>query len=119
MFKSKRKMGGAEFSQIYLEKLTTELEDLHNNFVKHNDSKNIFAAARTPAVLFSFIVVCYVITGLFGILGLESLANLINLVMLATVLLLFTWSYVRYSGEYSDVVVHIDNFVEFIWEKVC
>ena len=117
-FNSKRKMGGDEFSHTYLEKLISEIEELHENFVKQNDSKNIFAAARTPAVLFSIIVVCYVIAALFGMLSLETIANLINLVMLATVLLLFTWSYIKYSGEYSDVGVHIDNFIEFIWEQV-
>lgn len=117
LFNSARKMGGSEFSQAYMEKLTTEIEELFVNFSKHNDSKNIFAAARTPAVLFSIMVICYIIAGVFGIIGLETFANLINLVMLAALVLLCTWAYVRYSGDYREIGMHIDGFVDIVWEK--
>ena len=39
-FKSKRKMGGDEFSQTYLEKLISEIEELHENFLKKNNYKS-------------------------------------------------------------------------------
>ena len=111
-------MGGDDYSQYFYVKLESEIEELHVNFAKHNDGKNIFAAARAPAVLFGIVVFFYVLAGIFGLLGLESFANVINMLMLGTVVLLFTWSYIRYSGEHSDVGVHIDNFIELIWEQV-
>ncbi len=118
LFKSTRKMGGAEFSQSYAERLESEIVELYENFCKHNESKNIFAAARTPAVFFALLVVCYVLAGVLGILGLETLANVINLVMGLCVVMLATWVYVRYSGEYREVGVHIDHVADFIWDVV-
>lgn len=117
-FHSTRKMGGAEFSTQYAEKLKADIEELYVNFQKHNESKNIFAAARTPAVLFSFMVVLYVLSGVLGMLGLETLANVLNIVMVLALVALCTWAYARYSGEYRDVGVAIDSIVDMVWEKV-
>ncbi len=111
-------MGGPEFSQAYGERLTTEMGELYENFVKHNESKNIFAAARTPAVFFAIMVICYILAGLLGILGLYSLANLVNLCMGLSLVMLITWAYIRYSGELRDVGVHIDNIADTIWDVV-
>ncbi|VVD01469.1 unnamed protein product, partial [Leptidea sinapis] len=51
-FRSKRKMGGDEFSQAYCEQLTQ--------------------AARTPSVFFALALLCYVLSGLLGLLALYS-----------------------------------------------
>lgn len=118
IFKSTRKMGGSDFSQSYLDKLSAEVEELYENFVKHNDSKNIFAAARTPAVFFAVMSICYIISGLFNCLGLESLATFFNLAMGVALLCLCVWAYVRYSGEHRELGVHIDTAADTIWEKV-
>lgn len=117
-FDSKRKMGGPEFSLPYRTRLEEELIQEYERFVANNDSKNVFAAARTPAVFLSLMVVCYIIAGLFGILGLESLANLFNLFMGINLVVVGTWAYIRYSGEYRDVGSHIDSGAEMIWEGV-
>ena len=117
-FHATRKMGGTEFSQQYAEKLEEEVMELYANFIKHNESKNIFAAARTPAVMFSVMVICYMLAGILGIIGLESLANLINLVMGSALVALCTWAYVRYSGDYREVGVTIDKMADFIWDMV-
>jgi atlastin len=118
IFHSARKMGGPEFSRTYEEQLVAEVLELYQNYIKHNESKNIFAAARTPAVLFAIMVVCYMVSGLFGVIGLETIANFFNLIMGIALLLLSTWAYVRYSGDYRDVGVQIDSLAELIWEQV-
>ncbi len=117
-FEATRKMGGPEFSRTYREKLDSELDELYSNFQKHNDSKNIFAAARTPAVLFSVMVICYVLAGLFGVLGMESFANICNTVMGLALVLFVGWAYVRYSGEYREIGSYINAMAEGIWEVV-
>jgi atlastin len=118
IFHTTRKMGGSEFSEKYANKLEEELTEQYENYIKHNESKNIFAAVRTPAVLFSFMVVCYVLSGLLGVLGLEGFANLVNLLMMFGLVLFVLWAYIRYSGEYRDVGSNIDKFADIIWENV-
>lgn len=118
IFKSTRKMGGAEFSKQYLERLGAEIDEQYENFKKHNDGKNIFSSARTPAVLFTVMTFCYVMSGVFGIVGIESFANLLNLVLGLFLILLVMWIYVRYSGEHVGVGQQIDQIAEFIWDKV-
>ena len=67
VFNSSRKMGGPEFSKSYYDRLELEISELYDTFIKHNESKNIFAAAKTPAVLFSVIVMFYFVSGIFAI----------------------------------------------------
>ena len=118
LFNTTRKMGGAEFSQSYGEKLEAELLELHENFIKHNESKNLFAAARTPAVFFALMVICYILAGVLGILGLETFANIVNMLMGVALVMLITWAYIRYSGEYREIGVHIDQVADMIWDVV-
>ncbi|CAH1792203.1 unnamed protein product, partial [Owenia fusiformis] len=117
LFNSTKKMGGDEFSSQFNEKLEKEIDNSYENFVKHNESKNIFHAARTPATLFAVVVITYMLAGLLGFIGLESLANLVNLVMGVMLILLLTWAYVRYSGNFREVGAFIDQLAEIIWEK--
>lgn len=72
-----------------------DLEDVYNNFKSHNESKNIFKAARTPAVFFAIAVIFYVLSGVFGLFGIYSIANTCNLIMGISLLTLVTWFYVR------------------------
>ncbi len=113
-----KKMGGVEFCQRYQQQLETELDEVYTNFVKHNESKNIFYAARTPATLFAVMFVTYMISTLTGFIGLSVIAALANLVMGVSLLSLCAWAYVRYSGEYRDVGVAIDLIAEALWEQV-
>lgn len=119
LFRTARKMGGPEFSQTFEERLQEELQEAYDSFQKHNESKNIFSAARTPAVLFTMMVVSYLVSGVFGFVGLESLANLVNMVLGVFLILLVSWLYVRYSGEYRELGLHIDQLADTLWEKVC
>ncbi|KAK9964688.1 hypothetical protein ABG768_005837 [Culter alburnus] len=117
-FCSVKKMGGVEFCQRYQQQLETELDEVYTNFVKHNESKNIFYAARTPATLFAVMFVTYMVSTVTGFIGLSVIAALANLAMGVALLSLCAWSYVRYSGEYREVGVAIDLIAEALWEQV-
>ncbi|XP_078086322.1 atlastin-2-like isoform X4 [Mustelus asterias] len=117
-FRSIKKMGGEEFCQRYQEQLEHEMEENYANFIKHNDSKNIFYAARTPATLFAVMFTMYIISGVTGFIGLDSIASLCNLVMGIALISLCTWAYTKYSGEFREFGAIIDQVAETIWEQV-
>lgn len=71
------------------------MEETYNQFKSHNESKNIFKAARTPAVFFALAVVFYIASGLAGLFGAYSIANAFNLAMGISFLTLATWAYIR------------------------
>uniref|UniRef100_A0A8C4R528 Atlastin GTPase 2 n=1 Tax=Eptatretus burgeri TaxID=7764 RepID=A0A8C4R528_EPTBU len=117
-FRSIKKMGGEEFSKRFLEQLKRELEEMFCNFVKHNDGKNIFHTARTPATLFVVMLIFYVLSGITGFIGLEPAASVCNLVVGLALLALCAWAYVRYSGSLREVGVGIDCMAEIIWNQI-
>uniref|UniRef100_A0A673CMQ5 Atlastin-2-like n=1 Tax=Sphaeramia orbicularis TaxID=375764 RepID=A0A673CMQ5_9TELE len=117
-FRSVKKMGGEEFCQRYQCQLETELDEAYVNFSKHNDGKNIFYAARTPATLFAVMFVTYVVSGVTGFIGLSILAAMANSVMGIALLSLCAWAYVKYSGEFREVGTMIDQVAEMLWEQV-
>ncbi|KAK3597413.1 hypothetical protein CHS0354_040147 [Potamilus streckersoni] len=114
-FRSARKMGGPEFSKAFAEQLEVEVDEQYENFCKHNESKNIFSAARTPAVLFTVMMVAYILAGLLSLVGLESVASLLNFVLFVFLILLCTWLYVHYSGEHRNIAIQIDQIAGHIW----
>ncbi|XP_012583029.1 PREDICTED: atlastin-2 isoform X3 [Condylura cristata] len=116
-FRSVKKMGGDEFCHRYQDQLEAEIEETYANFIKHNDGKNIFYAARTPATLFAVMFAMYIISGLTGFVGLNSIAVLCNLVMGLALTSLCTWAYVKYSGEFREIGTMIDQIAETLWEQ--
>ncbi|XP_042637476.1 atlastin-2 [Orycteropus afer afer] len=116
-FRSVKKMGGEEFCRRYQDQLEAEIEENYANFIKHNDGKNIFHAARTPATLFAVMFAMYIIAGLTGFIGLTSIAVLCNLVMGLALIALCTWAYVKYSGEFREIGTMIDQIAEALWEQ--
>nr|CAD7204654.1 unnamed protein product [Timema douglasi] len=117
-FRSKRKMGGDNFSEKYREKLDSDLEELFEQFRGHNESKNIFKAARTPAVFFALAVVFYILSGLFGLIGIYSVANICNMAMGVALITLILWAYIRYSGEMREIGAQLDELANLIWDNV-
>jgi len=117
VFNSRRKMGGEEFSAKYREQLEKEVDESYENYKLHNDSKNIFKAANTPITLAAVAMILYIMSQVFGLIGIYILANMLNLVMMATFLLLGTWSYVRYSGNMTEVGQSIDTIASTLWES--
>ncbi|KAM9727819.1 atlastin-2 isoform 2-T2 [Menidia menidia] len=116
-FRSVKKMGGDEFCQRYQNQLEAELNEAYGNFSKHNDGKNIFYAARTPATLFAVMFVTYVAAGVTGFIGLSTLAALANLLMGAALMALCAWAYVKYSGEFRELGALIDQLADLLWEQ--
>lgn len=117
-FRTIKKMGGEEFCRRYQEQLEAELDEAYANFVKHNDGKNIFYAARTPATLFALMFTMYVVSLVTGFVGINSVATLCNLIMGVALVALCTWAYVKYSGEFREVGSVIDQVAETLWEQV-
>ncbi|XP_063957643.1 atlastin-2-like isoform X2 [Lytechinus pictus] len=114
-FKEVRKMGGTEYSKEYEDRLLAEMEESYEQYIKHNDSKNLFNVARTPITLVTTILAMYILSGLFGLIGIYSLSNLANMLLGFAIFLLCTWSYVRYSGQWVEVGTWIDTGTEFVW----
>uniref|UniRef100_A0A4W5RD57 Atlastin GTPase 2 n=1 Tax=Hucho hucho TaxID=62062 RepID=A0A4W5RD57_9TELE len=117
-FRSVKKMGGEDFCMKYQEQLEGELDEAYSNFHKHNEGKNIFYAARTPATLFVVMFATYIVSGLTGFIGMNTIAMLANLVMGVALMTLCMWAYVKYSGEFRDVGTIIDLLAETLWEQV-
>ncbi|KAL7306714.1 hypothetical protein TKK_0001384 [Trichogramma kaykai] len=117
-FQKKRKMGGDEFSQKYLDKLQKDIDEAFQQFKSHNESKNIFKAGRTPAVFFVIAVTTYILSGIFGLVGLYTLSYICNTIMGIALLTLVLWAYVRYSGEFREIGTSIDDLAILVWENV-
>lgn len=88
-------MGGEEFSKTYLDQLDIDLEEQFTSFRAHNESKNIFKAARTPAVFFAIAMCMYILSGIFGLFGMYTFANFSNLLMGISLITLTAWAYIR------------------------
>ncbi|XP_046899946.1 atlastin-2-like isoform X2 [Hypomesus transpacificus] len=116
-FCSVKKMGGEEFCRRYQEQLEGTLDEAYANFTKHNDGKNIFYAARTPATLFAVMFAMYVASFVTGFVGVSSVATLCNLVMGMALAALCVWAYAKYSGEFREVGSIIDQVAETLWEQ--
>jgi len=95
-FNSTRKMGGPEFSIEYQARLEQDVNELYEAFVRHNESKNLFAAAKTPAVLFAVVVILYVVSGFFGIIGVAAVGMFT--VIIRYLWWRFVWIVSRYIG---------------------
>lgn len=114
-FRDIRKMGGTEYSQAYEDQLMAELEESYEQYIKHNDSKNLFNVARTPITLVTTILAMYILSGLFGLVGIYSMSNFANMMLGLAIILLIVWSYIRYSGKWVEVGTWIDTGSEFVW----
>lgn len=88
-------MGGEDFTERFRQQLDSDLEEMYNNYKSHNESKNIFKAARTPAVYFAVAVIFYILSGIFGLVGMYTFANFSNLIMGIALLTLALWAYIR------------------------
>lgn len=115
VFQNKRKMGGDEFSLTYMEKLKKDMEDAFVQFKEHNESKNIFKAARTPAVFCAIAAVMYFLSGIFGFTGLYPIANIFNFALGLCIITLILWTYIRYSGNFRSLGTTLDDVAKVLW----
>ncbi|XP_051924369.1 atlastin-3 [Hippocampus zosterae] len=116
-FSSTKKMGGQEFCDRYQEQLEKELEEMWESFSKHNESKNLFSAFRTPAVLFVLVCLLYVLSGVLLFVGLSTLALVCDCVLGLVMMSMVTWAFIRYSGRYRDVGGAIDQAAGTVLEQ--
>lgn len=137
-FVTKRKMGGAEFSDEYKQKLVEFVEETFIIYKQQNESKNIFKAAQTPGVFVLVALITYILSGIFALFGLETFCNFMTLIMATNIIALCIWSYIRweilfclrpdikvdsfsvnrYSGEFHELGVRLDQLAEKMWEYV-
>ncbi|XP_069036480.1 atlastin-3 [Lepisosteus oculatus] len=117
LFGRTKKMGGATFSERYRQQLAGDLEQLWADFQKHNQSKNVFSAFRTPAVLFVLLAGLYLLSGLAGFVGLALVAGLCNCGIGLALAAMLAWALIRYSGQYREVGQAIDSSAGFMLEK--
>ena len=75
--------------------LLQEIDKLYLKYVEQNEAKNVFKAARTPATLFTALMLFYLLSGIFGLFGIYPIASLCNLCMGAFLVMLSLWAYVR------------------------
>lgn len=73
-----------------------DLDESFNQYKAHNESKNIFKAARTPSVFFVVALFFYILSGIFGLVGIYSMANTCNFFMGIALIMLVIWAYVRF-----------------------
>ncbi|KAK9508833.1 hypothetical protein O3M35_006294 [Rhynocoris fuscipes] len=115
-FVNKRKMGSEELTQQYRSQLNNDLEQMFAHYKLNNESKNIFKAARTPAVFIFVAVISYILSGALLIIGLNTVAALCNIMTGISLITLTTWSYTRYTGESREISHLIDFAADRLWE---
>uniref|UniRef100_A0A914XQZ3 GB1/RHD3-type G domain-containing protein n=1 Tax=Plectus sambesii TaxID=2011161 RepID=A0A914XQZ3_9BILA len=118
IFRTARKMGGDQYSEQFLEKLDEEIFTQFEGFVKVNNGKNLFKSMRTPAVLIAILIVDYLFQELFQLLGLNTFANMCSLFLGIVLITLCTWAYTRYSGDFREAGMFIDELTTWIWTNV-
>ncbi|KTG03021.1 hypothetical protein cypCar_00005146 [Cyprinus carpio] len=95
LFSSTKKMGGRDFCYRYQEQLEGELKEMWESFSKHNESKNVFSAFRTPAVLFVLVCLLYVLSGILFFIGLETISFACDCVVGLAMIAMLTWAFIR------------------------
>lgn len=117
-FQSVPKMGGEALSMKYMDELRAEMDELFETYVKHNDSKNIFAFSRTATSLIAIMIITYISSGVLEWFWLGSFSFVLNFVFWSCFFLLCAWIYVKYSGEYKEIGEYIDGLADILWRRV-
>lgn len=82
-------------------------------------SKNLFNAFRTPAVLFVLVCLLYVLSALLLFIGLSSVSFTCDCMLGLAMVAVVTWAFIRFSGQYRHVGVAIDQVAGVLLEQVC
>lgn len=81
-------------------------------------SKNLFSAFRTPAVLFVLVCLLYVLSALLLFVGLSSISFACDCMLGLAMVAMLTWGFIRYSGQYRNVGTAIDQAAGLVLEQV-
>ncbi|KAF6777707.1 hypothetical protein AHF37_02825 [Paragonimus kellicotti] len=117
-FSKTRKMGGAEYSARYLERLQSTLQQLGNEYRVANTNKNIFQTFRTPAVFVVILVIFYLITGISEFIGLSTVTNMFLFPFYMALVTLMTWLFLSYTGRAPELASAIDSAADVMIQKV-
>ncbi|KAF5399098.1 hypothetical protein PHET_07612 [Paragonimus heterotremus] len=117
-FSKTRKMGGAEYSARYLERLQSTLQQLGNEYRVANTNKNIFQTFRTPAVFVVILVIFYLITGISEFIGLSTVTNMFLFPFYMALVTLMTWLFLSYTGRAPELASAIDSAADVVIQKV-
>lgn len=90
------------------------MDEAFLQFKAHNESKNIFKAARTPAVFFAIAVTMYILSGIFGLVGLNTFSYACNVTMGVGLLTLALWAYIRLIVIFANLFIFIRLYIQFL-----
>jgi atlastin len=118
IFNTAPKLGGDTFSRKYLNELINEMNNLFENYLKHNECKNVFASSRTPISLLILMVCVYFIESGLKSIGIGLFSFTLDFFFWTAMLLLLSWLYVKSSGDYKEIGEYIDACADFLWKRV-
>lgn len=81
-------------------------------------SKNLFSAFRTPAVLFVLVCLLYVLSAVLFFVGLGSVSFACDCMLCLAMIAMLTWAFIRYSGKYREVGTAIDKTTGVMLDQV-
>ena len=117
-FRSVPKMGVESLSLKFLNELNEEMDELFESYVRHNDSKNIFAFSHTPTSFIAIMILTYIMSGILEWFMLGAFSFIMNFLFWSCFFLLCAWIYVKYSGEYKEIGEYIDGLADILWRRV-
>ncbi|XP_063387506.1 atlastin-like [Cydia fagiglandana] len=115
-FHAKRKMGGDELASTYEAQLIKELEEQYQQLKAHNEGKNIFKLAGTPAVFATLAILGYLLSVLGAAAGVQTVVAVGQAVAMASLVLLAVWAYTRVTGNMREVGVQLDEIADSLRE---
>ena len=62
-------------------------------------------------------MICYIVSQILGLIGLYPFANVLNMAMMGTFLLLLTWFYCKYTGNFTEIGSTIDSMAMTLWDS--
>ncbi|KAH9418939.1 atlastin GTPase [Dermatophagoides pteronyssinus] len=109
------KMGGAEYSVSYRERLEEELIQAFEHFAIQNKSKNVFGLFGTPLILLVACFICFMTARIIEVFGVQKIANIFVSIGTMDLAIFIVYVFGRYSGNYPSLVTIIDQFSEQLW----
>ncbi|KAI3388846.1 hypothetical protein SNEBB_005836 [Seison nebaliae] len=117
-FTRTKKMGGTSLGNEYFKELENELNELLQNYIKHNQSKNVFSFSRTAYTLIFMMAISYLFGSILDALFLGCFAVMFTFLFWISFILLAVWIYCKYSGEMREVGEYIDFVADIIFSNV-
>ncbi|BES97122.1 Guanylate-Hypothetical protein protein, N-terminal domain [Nesidiocoris tenuis] len=95
-FIKKPKIGSPSFSEVYKQKLESDIERSYKLILATNENRNIFALLLIPAKLILLAILCNILSTVASIFGLKTFSWYVSMVGRMAILLVLTWVYYQY-----------------------